>query len=60
LQPFGIFYDHLVKFVVIWYIVPRFGMVSGESPNVGSPNGVSPKTQMQRFAESPVPQTMFC
>jgi hypothetical protein len=27
----GTFYDHLVYFVVIWYIFPRFGMVYQEN-----------------------------
>jgi hypothetical protein len=30
LQPFGIFYDHLVQFVFIWYIFPGFGIMSQE------------------------------
>jgi hypothetical protein len=28
--PFGIFFGHLVYFMVIWYIVPRFGMLYQE------------------------------
>jgi hypothetical protein len=32
LRPFGIFYDHLVYFVVNWCIFPRFGMLSQEKP----------------------------
>jgi hypothetical protein len=27
LQPLEIFYGHLVYFVVIWYIFPRFGVL---------------------------------
>jgi hypothetical protein len=27
LQPFDIFYDHLVLFVGIWYCFSRFGML---------------------------------
>jgi hypothetical protein len=27
LSPFGIFCGHLVRFVVIWYIFPRFIML---------------------------------
>jgi hypothetical protein len=26
LRPFDIFYDHLVYFVEIWYIFPRYGI----------------------------------
>jgi hypothetical protein len=26
LRPLEIFYDHLVYFMVIWYIFPRFGI----------------------------------
>jgi hypothetical protein len=36
LLPFDILYDHLVYFVVIWYIFPRFGMQYKEkSGNAG-------------------------
>jgi hypothetical protein len=30
LQPFGILYGHLLYFVVIWYIFPRFSMLRQE------------------------------
>jgi hypothetical protein len=30
LRPLEIFYGHLVYFVVIWYIFPRFGMLYRE------------------------------
>jgi hypothetical protein len=30
LRLHGIFYGHLVNFVVIWYIFPRFGMLYRE------------------------------
>jgi hypothetical protein len=30
LRPLEIFYGHLVDFVVIWYIFPRFGMLYQE------------------------------
>jgi hypothetical protein len=30
-RPLEIFYDHLVKFVVICYIFPRFGMLCQEN-----------------------------
>jgi hypothetical protein len=30
MENFGIFYDHLVYFVVIWYISPRFGILYQE------------------------------
>jgi hypothetical protein len=30
LQPLEIFYGHLVYFVVIWYISPRFGILRQE------------------------------
>jgi hypothetical protein len=30
LRPFGIFCGHLVYFIVIWYIFPRFGMLYQE------------------------------
>jgi hypothetical protein len=26
LKPFGVFYGHLVNFVVVWYILFHFGM----------------------------------
>jgi hypothetical protein len=28
LWPFGLFYGHLVYLMVIWYIFPRFGVLS--------------------------------
>jgi hypothetical protein len=39
-----------------WYPVD---LPNGVLPNGVSPNGVLPKTQMQRFAGSPVPQMTF-
>jgi hypothetical protein len=30
LRPLEILYGHLVNFVVIWYILPRFGMLYQE------------------------------
>jgi hypothetical protein len=37
LRPNGLFYAHLVHFVVIWYILPSFGMLYREkSGNPGS------------------------
>jgi hypothetical protein len=30
LRPFGIFYDHLVHFVLIWYIFSGFGIMYQE------------------------------
>jgi hypothetical protein len=30
LRSIGVFYDHLVHFVVIWYIYPHFGMLCQE------------------------------
>jgi hypothetical protein len=30
LRPLEIFYSHLVDFVVIWYIFPRFGILDQE------------------------------
>jgi hypothetical protein len=37
LQPNGTLYSHLVNFVVIWYIFPRFGMLYREkSGNPGA------------------------
>jgi hypothetical protein len=30
MEDVGIFYGHLVYFVVIWYIIPRFGMLYQE------------------------------
>jgi hypothetical protein len=37
LRPNGIFYGHLIRFEAIWYIFPRFGMLSREkSGNPGS------------------------
>jgi hypothetical protein len=30
LRPTGIFYAHLVSFMVIWYILPHFGMLYQE------------------------------
>jgi hypothetical protein len=28
--PFGTFYGHLLNLVVIWYILPRFGLLNEE------------------------------
>jgi hypothetical protein len=30
LQTFGIFYDRLVQFVLVWYIFPGFGIMYKE------------------------------
>jgi hypothetical protein len=30
MENLGIFYDHLVYFVVVWYISPRFGILYRE------------------------------
>jgi hypothetical protein len=39
LRPNGVFYGHLVHFVVIWYIFSRLGMLYREkSGNPGSRN----------------------
>jgi hypothetical protein len=38
MKNLGIFYDHLVHFVVIWYNFPRFGILDKEksgNPRVG-------------------------
>jgi hypothetical protein len=40
LRPLEIFYGHLVYFVVIWYISPRFGILYQEKS--GNP-GANPK-----------------
>jgi hypothetical protein len=40
LQPICIFCDHMVYFLVVWYIFPRFGMLSREkSGNPAENNG---------------------
>jgi hypothetical protein len=39
LQAFGIFYDHLVHFVSIWYILPV--LVSCTDEKSGNPGGVT-------------------
>jgi hypothetical protein len=37
LGPIRIFYGHLVYFLIIWYIFPRFGILyQGKSGNPGS------------------------
>jgi hypothetical protein len=37
LQPFGLFYGHLVHFIVIWYICSRLGLLYQEkSGNPGT------------------------
>jgi hypothetical protein len=38
LLPLEIFYGHLVYFVVIWYIFPRFGILYQEKS--GNPAGL--------------------
>jgi hypothetical protein len=44
LWPFGIFYDHLVQFVFIWYIFPVFGIMHKEkSGNPASGQSTSSK-----------------
>jgi hypothetical protein len=37
LQPLEIFYGHLVYFVVIWYISPRFGILDQEKSGNPAP-----------------------
>jgi hypothetical protein len=42
LRTFGIFYDHLVHFVFIWYIFSSFGIMHQEksgNPAVGAASG---------------------
>jgi hypothetical protein len=40
LGPFAVFYHHLVKFVEIWYIMSRFGILyQGKSGNPASEAG---------------------
>jgi hypothetical protein len=41
LQTFGIFYDHLLYFVFIWYIFPGFGTMYQEKS--GNPDPILPK-----------------
>jgi hypothetical protein len=38
LRPLEIFYGHLVHFVVIWYISPRFGNLYQEKSGNPAPN----------------------
>jgi hypothetical protein len=48
LRPLEIFYGHVVYFVVIWYIFPRFGIFDwGKSGNPGL--SVMPKDGMGNF-----------
>jgi hypothetical protein len=37
LRPLDIFYGHLVYFVVIWYIFPRFGILDEEKSGNPAP-----------------------
>jgi hypothetical protein len=46
LRPFCIFYGHLVYFVVIWYIILRFGILYHEKS--GSPVVVFRQTSLRR------------
>jgi hypothetical protein len=41
LKPFGKFYGHLVHFVVIWYIFPRFGMLHQGKASTPVENGTN-------------------
>jgi hypothetical protein len=43
LQTFGIFYDHLVHFVFIWYIFPGFGIMSQEKSGNPALNKLFPR-----------------
>jgi hypothetical protein len=45
-RPFGIFYGH---FVVIWYIIPRFGTLYQE--NSGNPGCFNPFRRKLGFVE---------
>jgi hypothetical protein len=38
LRPLKIFYEHLVYFVVIWYIFPRFGILDQEKSGNPAPD----------------------
>jgi hypothetical protein len=40
LRPFDVFYDHLVYFLAIWYIVPHVGLLHKE--NSGNPGQLGP------------------
>jgi hypothetical protein len=39
-RPLEIFYGHLVAFAVIWYILPRFGILDQEKS--GNPGAIVP------------------
>jgi hypothetical protein len=40
LLPFGIFCGHLVNFMVIWYVFPRFGMLYNEKSGKPASNAL--------------------
>jgi hypothetical protein len=44
LWTFNIFYGHLVYFVVVWYIFPRFGRLYQEKSGNPVPNPLAPPT----------------
>jgi hypothetical protein len=48
LRPLEIFYGHLVYFVVIWYIFPRFGILDQEKSG-------NPAAEPQRLPIVPIP-----
>jgi hypothetical protein len=48
LRPFGVFYDHLVHFVFIWYIFPAFGIMYQEKS--GNPDLKSKSAFKTRLA----------
>jgi hypothetical protein len=54
LQTFGIFYDHLVHFVFIWYIFSGFGIMYQEKSGNPAPNL---REKLEKFAGSHAPST---
>jgi hypothetical protein len=46
LWPFGLFFGHLVYFVVIWYISPRFGMLYHEKSGNPARNPIFPRVEL--------------
>jgi hypothetical protein len=54
LRPLEILYGHLVHFVVIWYILPRFGICCQE--NSGNPGSEHTAITAIPEVEIPVPK----
>jgi hypothetical protein len=58
LQTVGIFYDHLVDFVFIWYIFSCFGIMYQDKS--GNPGGYAEETFYRKQIESSRDVTHRC